>query len=113
MHVELESVCLAILTIFVIAMLCGAVVFLYALFKFPTLRHKIWHGITNGDLVPHQDDFQRTAQLFFAFVFGTGLVCCFLLWAAYPSDEWRIIVPAISVVFLGCIGLRSFKHHSN
>lgn len=68
-----------------------------------------WHGITNGDMIPHQDDFQRTAQLFWSFVFGNGLVCCFFLWAAFPSSngEWHYITGGVSLVFLACVGLRT------
>lgn len=107
--IDLTFILLFVMFVFLLMMILLTLVFIKALFKFPSLRKKIWVGITNGDHIPHQDDFQRTAQLFWSFVLGTGVVIFFCLWAAFPSPEWHIIVPSISLTFLGCIGLKSFN----
>jgi len=110
---ELKSVALTLLWVFVLIMVFMLLAFVKAMFKFPTLRHKVWHGITNGDMIPTQDDFQRTAQLFFAIFFGVGLIIGFLLWMAFPVPEWHIIIPTLSGIFIACVGLRYTTKHQN
>jgi hypothetical protein len=105
-QIDLKSVALTLLIVFVMFMMYITLVFIRAIFKFPTLREKLWHGITNGDMVPDHDDFQRTAQLFFSYLLGFLLITCFLLWISFPISEWHIIVPSVSAVFIACVGLK-------
>jgi len=109
MTIDLTSVALMLLVIFITIGMVFCIVFIQALFRFPSFRQKLWHGITDGDLQPSQEDFRKTAQLFFAFVFGFILICCILLWIAFPMKEWRAIILAVTGIFLGCIGLRALK----
>lgn len=105
-QISLKTVMLMILFGFFCFMIVVSLTIIKALFRFPAFRREIWTGITNGDKIPHQDDFQRTAQLFWSFILGTGVVTCFCLWPAFPMPEWHYIVPAISGTFLICIGLK-------
>src|SRR6478609_11378135 len=111
MTIDLKTLALLMLTSFCIVSLFVMLVFIKALFKFPTLRSKLWHGITNGDMVPSNDDFTRTSQLIFAYLFGFVFVCCLFLWIAFPIPEWHYIVPTVAGVFLACIGLRAWGKH--
>ncbi|HMG90764.1 MAG TPA: hypothetical protein VK589_11915 [Chryseolinea sp.] len=113
--VDLKTVCIVLLAIFIIMEIYGVMIFIKAIFKFPTFRAKVWHGITNGDDVPHLDDFQRTSQLLWSYVFGSGIVICILLWIAFPENaEWKWITGSVGAIFLACIGLKTitglFKH---
>ena len=114
--VDLRSVCVIILIVFILMMAFITMKFIQALFKFPELRDRVWNGITDGDNVPHLDDFRKTAQLFWSSVFGSGLVCCFLLWAAFPENHlvWVWVTSGVGAIFLACIGLKTitglFKH---
>lgn len=115
-EIDLKSVCIILVIVFVAMMCLITIRFIQALFKFPDMRAKLWHGITDGDNVPSLDDFRKTSQLFWAFVFGSGLVICLLLWAAFPENTtaWMYVTGSVAMVFLACIGLRSitglFKH---
>lgn len=102
-------VALTLLFAFIIFMAAITLAFIKALFKYPALRKQVWKGITDGDDTPHQDDFRKTALLFWACVFGTLIVIFFLLWAAFPQYDWKIPIIIMSAVFLGCLGLKSLS----
>jgi hypothetical protein len=108
-HLNQKTAAIFLLLVFISVMVFITLAFIKALFMFPSFRKEIWIGITDGDKTPHQDDYQRTAQLFWSTFFGSGLVCSFLLWMAFPGPEWRYITGGISLVFLACVGLRKIK----
>lgn len=113
LEVTVTVVSLTLLISFMVFMGTITMYFIKAIFKFPQFRRQIWKGITDGDDTPHQDDFRKTAILFWSFVLGTLVVIFFLLWAAFPQYDWKFPVIILCTTFLGCLGLKSLFNKNN